>query len=77
MTARLGFIGCGHMGGAMALRLAEAGYPLSVCDPDETRLAPLIAKGAVAAATPRDVADQAEIVFACLPSQTISRLRRR
>ena len=73
MTAKLGFIGCGHMGGAMALRLAEAGYPLVVCDPKAARLAPLISKGAVAAATPRDVADRAEIVFACLPSQKISR----
>ena len=73
MTAKLGFIGCGHMGGAMALRLVEAGYPLVVCDPDATRLEALTAKGAAAAATPRDVADRAEIVFACLPSQTISR----
>jgi len=69
----LGFIGCGHMGGAMALRLAEAGYPLIICDPDASRTAPLTAKGAVAVATPRDVADRAEIVFACLPSQKISR----
>jgi 3-hydroxyisobutyrate dehydrogenase-like beta-hydroxyacid dehydrogenase len=73
VTAPLGFIGCGHMGGAMALRLAEAGYPLVVCDPDSARLAPLIAEGAIAAATPREVADRAEIVFACLPSQAISR----
>ena len=73
MTAPLGFIGCGHMGGAMALRLAEAGYSLVVCDPDATRLEPLLAKGAIAAATPREVADRAEIVFACLPSQKISR----
>lgn len=73
MTAPLGFIGCGHMGGAMALRLAEAGYPLVACDPDTTRLLPLTARGATVAATPREVADRAEIVFACLPSQTISR----
>jgi 3-hydroxyisobutyrate dehydrogenase-like beta-hydroxyacid dehydrogenase len=61
------------MGGAMALRLAEAGYPLVVCDPDAARLSPLTTKGAIAAATPREVADRAEIVFACLPSQKISR----
>ena len=73
MTAPLGFIGCGHMGGAMALRLAEAGYPLVVCDPDATRLSALTAKGATAVATPRAVADQAEIVFACLSAQKISR----
>ncbi len=72
MTAPLGFIGCGHMGGAMALRLSEAGYPLVVCDPDATRLEALTAKGAIAVATPREVADRAEIVFACLPSQKSS-----
>ena len=47
------------MGGAMALRLIEAGYRLVVCDPDAARLSPLTARGAVAAATPREVADQA------------------
>lgn len=73
MTAPIGFIGCGHMGGAMALRLAEAGFPLVVCDPDAARLVPLTDKGAFAAATPREVADRAEIVFACLPAQEISR----
>lgn len=73
MANPVGFIGIGHMGGAMALRLAEAGYPMVVCDPDATRLAPLAAKGAIGVATPREVADRAEIVFACLPSQKISR----
>jgi 3-hydroxyisobutyrate dehydrogenase-like beta-hydroxyacid dehydrogenase len=72
VTAPLGFIGCGHMGGAMALRLIEGGYPLVVCDPDAAVLAPLVAKGAIAVATPREVADRAEIVFACLPSQKVS-----
>lgn len=73
MTAPLGFIGCGHMGGAMALRLIEGGYSLVVCDPDAAVLAPLVAKGAIAVATPREVADRADIAFACLPSQKISR----
>lgn len=73
MTAPLGFIGCGHMGGAMALRLIEGGYSVVVCDPDASRVAALVAKGTTAAATPREVADRAEIVFACLPARDISR----
>jgi 3-hydroxyisobutyrate dehydrogenase-like beta-hydroxyacid dehydrogenase len=73
VTVPLGFIGCGHMGGAMALRLIEGGYPLVVCDRDASRVAALVAKGAIAASSPRAVADRAEIVFACLPAQTISR----
>ena len=32
MTKPVGFIGLGMMGGPMALRLADAGYPLTVCD---------------------------------------------
>ena len=61
------------MGGAMAERLLEGGYPLIACDPDSERLQGLIGRGASSAATPRAVADQAEIVFACLPSPEISR----
>ena len=73
MIVPLGFIGCGHMGGAMALRLIEGGYSLVICDPDTAVLEPLIAKGAITAATPREVADRAETVLACLPSQRVSR----
>jgi 3-hydroxyisobutyrate dehydrogenase-like beta-hydroxyacid dehydrogenase len=61
------------MGGAMAERLLDSGFPLVICDPDRERLGPLTDRGAVAAATPREVADRAEIVFACLPSPEISR----
>ena len=69
----LGFIGCGHMGGAMAERLLISGFALVICDPDDKRLLPLTDRGAVAVATPREVADRAQIVFACLPSPEISK----
>ncbi|TPG58639.1 NAD(P)-dependent oxidoreductase [Roseomonas nepalensis] len=69
---RIGFIGCGHMGGAMAARLLGKGHALVVCDPDAAALAPLLAGGAERAPTPRAVADQASIVFACLPSPEAS-----
>jgi len=60
------------MGGAMAMRLVDKGHRLVVSDRNPDVLKPLIARGALAAATPRDVADQAEIVFACLPSAEAS-----
>jgi len=64
----IGFIGTGHMGGAMAMRLLEAGHPLVVLDRSPQATAPLSARGARVAATPREVADGAPVVFACLPS---------
>lgn len=63
---RLGFIGLGNMGGAIALRLLRAGYPLTVADLDAVKIAPLIKEGAVVAATPREVAERSTIVIASL-----------
>ncbi|MBI0537250.1 NAD(P)-dependent oxidoreductase [Roseomonas sp. KE2513] len=69
---RIGFVGCGHMGGAMCARLLDTGYSLAVYDPDPAAVAPLVARGAEAVPSPRAVADQAAIVFACLPSREAS-----
>ncbi|MET0444515.1 MAG: NAD(P)-dependent oxidoreductase [Pseudorhodoplanes sp.] len=73
MTKSVGFIGCGHMGGAMAQRLIAGGFDLIACDTDVATLEAMVALGASAAKGPRDVADRAEIILACLPSQEASR----
>jgi hypothetical protein len=39
---RLGFIGLGNMGGAIALRLLRAGYPLTILDLAADRMAGLV-----------------------------------
>jgi 3-hydroxyisobutyrate dehydrogenase-like beta-hydroxyacid dehydrogenase len=52
----------------MAERLLRAGCSLVVCDPDPEAVAPLLTIGAVAAATPREAAAQAEVVLASLPT---------
>jgi 3-hydroxyisobutyrate dehydrogenase-like beta-hydroxyacid dehydrogenase len=70
---RVGFIGIGNMGGPIAAHIRRAGYELTACDPNPATHAPLVDLGARIVATARDVADSAEIVFACLPSQKISR----
>ena len=44
----LGFIGLGNMGGAIALRLLRAGYPLTVLDLDADKIKPLVAKARAA-----------------------------
>jgi 3-hydroxyisobutyrate dehydrogenase-like beta-hydroxyacid dehydrogenase len=61
------------MGGAMAERLLRGGFELVVYDTDPKRLKAMAALGASAVESARDVADRAEIIFACLPSKEASR----
>jgi 3-hydroxyisobutyrate dehydrogenase-like beta-hydroxyacid dehydrogenase len=67
MSEALGFVGVGKMGGPMAARLMDAGHGLTVYDIREEAMAPLIARGAARAASSREVADAADIVFFSLP----------
>lgn len=67
----LGFIGLGKMGQPMARRLIEAGHRLVVHDAQRGALEPLAARGARIAESPAAVADEAETVFASLPSPEI------
>lgn len=64
---RVGFVGLGTMGAAMARSLVDRGHDLVVHDvrPDAAR--PLVALGAVAAAHPREVAAAAEVLLTSLP----------
>jgi len=64
----IGFIGLGKMGFPMARRLIEAGHKLVVFDQRKEAADQLVALGAEAASSPKDVADRAETVLASLPS---------
>jgi 3-hydroxyisobutyrate dehydrogenase-like beta-hydroxyacid dehydrogenase len=64
----IGFIGLGKMGFPMARRLIEAGHQLIVFDQRKEAVDRLVALGAAAASSPKDVADRAETVLASLPS---------
>jgi 3-hydroxyisobutyrate dehydrogenase-like beta-hydroxyacid dehydrogenase len=64
----IGFIGLGKMGFPMARRLIEAKHHLVVFDQRKEAMDQLVALGAAAAASPKDVADRAETVMASLPS---------
>ena len=64
----IGFIGLGKMGFPMARRLVEAGHALVVFDQRKEAVDKLVALGAKAAASPKEVADRAETVLASLPS---------
>src|ERR1043165_1285419 len=64
----IGFIGLGRMGFPMARRLIEAGHRLVVHDQRKEAIDRLVALGAAAASSPKQVADRAETVLASLPS---------
>ena len=68
----IGFIGLGKMGFPMARRLIEAGHQLVVFDTRQEAVERLVAMGAQAASSPRDVADRVETVLASLPSLSAS-----
>lgn len=68
----IGFIGLGKMGLPMARRLVEAGHKLTVYDTRREAVDQLVALGAEAASSPKDVADRTETVMASLPSLDIS-----
>lgn len=60
---KLAFIGLGTMGAPMAARLLEAGHELTVYNRTREREEPLARKGAKRAASPREAAAGAEVVF--------------
>jgi 3-hydroxyisobutyrate dehydrogenase-like beta-hydroxyacid dehydrogenase len=72
MTEKIGWIGLGAMGGAMAKRVAEAGFPMIVHDLKPETVAALTAVGATAANGAGEVAEQADMVFVCLASEEAS-----
>lgn len=63
----LGFIGLGRMGKPMAINLLKAGYQLVVYNRSQGKVQELVSLGAGAAASPRQVAEESEIVFTSLP----------
>jgi len=64
----IGFIGLGNMGFPMARRLIEAKHQLFVFDQRKEVMDKLVALGAKANSSPKDVADHTETVMVSLPS---------
>jgi 3-hydroxyisobutyrate dehydrogenase-like beta-hydroxyacid dehydrogenase len=64
----IGFIGLGKMGFPMARRLIEAGHQLVAYDTRKDVLDKMVALGAAAASSPKEIADRVETVMASLPS---------
>lgn len=65
--ASVGFIGLGTMGAPMARNVMKGGHSLTVYDLNTQAVEGLVAAGAVAAASPRAVAEASDIVITSLP----------
>ena len=63
---RIGFIGLGIMGSAMATNLLKAGFNLTVWNRSIEKCSPLINLGASVAASPRSLAESADLTIAMM-----------
>ncbi len=73
-TPRLGFLGIGIMGKEIVLRLRERGFPVTVWNLEPERLPLVTEAGAVAAASPAEVARNCDLLCLCvLHAQAVER----
>ena len=66
MNEKVGFIGLGIMGGAMAANLLKAGFDVTVWNRTPSRITPLAQAGAAVGAHPADVAGRCDILVVCV-----------
>ena len=60
---RIGFIGLGLMGSGMSMNILKAGFPLTVWNRTATRTEPLVKAGAKVAKSPKEVAENSDIII--------------
>jgi 3-hydroxyisobutyrate dehydrogenase len=70
MSHKVGFIGLGTMGGAMAANLQKAGHRLTVHDASRKAAEGHIARGAAWADSPKALAAACDVIFTSLPAPT-------
>ena len=63
---KIGFVGLGIMGSAMAANLVQAGFRVTVWNRSSEKCRPLVAAGACSAESPRAVAEASDILFAMM-----------
>lgn len=66
MQKRIGFAGLGLMGSRMARQLLDKGFALTVWSRDAAKAEPLAAAGARVARTPRQLAEESDVVATCV-----------
>ena len=65
---RIGFIGLGNVGGKLAGSLIRNGLDVTVRDLDKKAATPLLEKGAKWADSPKEMAENCDMIITCLPS---------
>lgn len=60
---RIGWIGTGVMGGSMCGHLLDAGFHATIFSRTRSKADPLVERGATWASSPREVAEQSDVVF--------------
>jgi 3-hydroxyisobutyrate dehydrogenase-like beta-hydroxyacid dehydrogenase len=68
---RVGVIGLGNIGGAIAANLIADGHEVHVHDLDAARVESLVTAGATAAASATTLAQRTEVVFTSLPNPAV------
>jgi len=68
---KVGLVGVGIMGSAISANLMKAGFSVIGFDVDMVRMQALSAAGGIAAGSPREVAEQANVVVTLLPGVDI------
>lgn len=68
---QIGFVGLGSMGRGIAMNLLRDGHELIAFDVSPTALDELVQAGARSADSPRQLAEQSEVVFTSLPTPAI------
>ena len=69
---KIGFIGLGNIGGKLAGSLLRNGFELCVRDLDKTAAERFIKDGATWGETPKEMAENADLIITCLPSPAAS-----
>jgi 3-hydroxyisobutyrate dehydrogenase len=68
---KIGFIGLGNVGGKLAGSLLRNGCDLTVRDLNEEFVADFVSRGARTANSPKEIAEQCDVIFTCLPSPAV------
>jgi 3-hydroxyisobutyrate dehydrogenase len=66
MSERVGFIGLGIMGRGMTRNLLRAGFELRVWNRTASRMAELVAEGAIASASAAELAAHSDLIITCV-----------
>jgi 3-hydroxyisobutyrate dehydrogenase-like beta-hydroxyacid dehydrogenase len=70
---KVGILGAGAMGSRIAQNLLKAGHPVIIYNRTADKVHPLVKQGAIYAATPREAAEQADIVMSMVSDDDVSR----